>query len=235
MLAGLVLLPGMAAAARPPYVALALLPVALTRVPLLWRIVAAGTIVLLVAAWSAIVTATVWTRFGAVVGAHPLAQLAQLRDHPVLAAQVAWSTFAQYGNEYLAGFVGFLGWRDTKLPAVYYTISENWRCGRNDHDWAETGTDECRKRRGDCGGLVTFSHWRVRDPVSELDGAAPCHRRRGARSVFPSPCHGRRGPGARAGKLAYRTPPPSPVSGNSSLVVSLAVVLRAVVMRYYLG
>lgn len=123
MLAGLVVTLGLVAIARPPYGALAMLPLALTKVRLRWRILAAAAIAACVTVWSGVAAATALTNIGGFIGADPAAQLARLRGDPLLVVQVAWETLTQYWRAYLETFVGQLGWLDTALPCAYHAAA----------------------------------------------------------------------------------------------------------------
>ena len=124
MLAGLTVTLGLVAMARPPYGALALLPLALSTVRLRSRILAAAAVLLCAAAWSGITAATTSTNFGDFVGADPAAQMARLRGDPLLVVHVAWNTLTLYWRGYLIGFVGQLGWLDTALPRAYHQTAK---------------------------------------------------------------------------------------------------------------
>ena len=88
LLAGLVVTLGLVAMARPPYGALALLPLGLTKLQLRWRILAAAAIMGCVAVWSGITAATALTNFGEFKGSDPVAQTAYLLRDPFLFVQV---------------------------------------------------------------------------------------------------------------------------------------------------
>lgn len=121
---GLVVALSLVAMARPPYAALAILPLALKKVRWRWRILTAGTIAVCAAAWWAIAAATALTNSGAFVGANPPEQLALLYHNPLLVAHVAWATLELYWRAYLEGFVGWLGWLDTALPPAYHAAAQ---------------------------------------------------------------------------------------------------------------
>ena len=118
-LAGLTALLAMVAAARVPYVMLALVPLAVTGARWRSRVIGASVIAAVVVAWWAIVAAPVMTNAGAFVGADPAAQLAWLLAHPLRVVPIGWQTVAQGWRQYLETFVGYLGWGDTPLPPDY--------------------------------------------------------------------------------------------------------------------
>lgn len=110
--------------ARPPYGPLALLPFGLQKIRLRWRILASIAIAASVVIWSALVAATTWTSFASTAtGAEPLAQLELLRHDPVSAITAAFNTLKQYGLAYVATFIGVLGSLDTILPRSYYVAA----------------------------------------------------------------------------------------------------------------
>ena len=122
-LAGLALALGLIAMARPPYVALALMPLGLINLPWRSRLWAAASVMALATAWSGIAAATALTNTGAPVGADPQAQLTQLSSDPLLILSIAWATLKQYGHAYFEEFIGVLGWLDTKLAQAYYHVA----------------------------------------------------------------------------------------------------------------
>ncbi|THD73147.1 MAG: DUF2142 domain-containing protein [Bradyrhizobium sp.] len=111
---------GLMAMSRPPYAALALLPLALTKAPWRWRIVSAVAVAACGTIWWAIAAATTFTGFGDIVDANPAEQLVRLQQDPLLAVRVIWTSLVQYGNSYGIEFVGQLGWLDTGLPIAYH-------------------------------------------------------------------------------------------------------------------
>jgi uncharacterized membrane protein len=122
-LAGLALTLGLIAMARPPYVALAILPLGLINLRLRSRLWAAASVMALATAWSGIAAAMTLTNTGALLGADPLAQLTQLSGDPLLILSIAWATLKQYGHAYFEEFIGVLGWLDTGLPGAYYKVA----------------------------------------------------------------------------------------------------------------
>lgn len=123
LLIGLVVTLSLAAMARPPYGVLATLPLALTKIRLRWRILAVFAVATSVLAWSSIAASTIFVHFSAGVGADPAIQLARLRADPLLAVHVAWETAIQNSAMYIVSFVGVLGWLDTPLPHGYYAAA----------------------------------------------------------------------------------------------------------------
>jgi uncharacterized membrane protein len=108
------------AVARPPYATLALMLIALPKVSLQTRFLAIAAIATCVVLWSGIVAATSLTNYGAsIVGADPAAQIEQLKN-PLIIIAVAFRTVITHGREYLVEFVGQLGWLDVTLPPIYH-------------------------------------------------------------------------------------------------------------------
>jgi uncharacterized membrane protein len=122
-LAGLALTLGLIAMARPPYVALAITPLGLINLRWRSRLWTAASVMALATAWSGIAAATALTNTGAPLGADPQAQLTQLSGDPLLVLSIAWATLKQYGHAYFEEFIGVLGWLDTKLPGAYYKVA----------------------------------------------------------------------------------------------------------------
>jgi uncharacterized membrane protein len=117
-LAGVAVVLAAVAMARPPYVTLALLPL-LGRARLRWAgTAAAGFVVLAVGAWSAAVAARVLVSHG-----DPSAQAAHLLVHPLQFAVVLAHTLHQNLGGYVVEFVGQLGWLDTALPRWYVLLA----------------------------------------------------------------------------------------------------------------
>lgn len=121
-LTALVVMLGLVGIARPPYGALAILPLGLQKVQLRWRILMAMAVAACVSVWSWIAAATTLTNYAAFLGADPSAQLARLRDDPLLAVTVVWKTLIEREQRglYFEEFIGVLGWLDTFLPPAYY-------------------------------------------------------------------------------------------------------------------
>ena len=124
LLAGLAVTLGLVAMARPPYGALAVLPLGLTKLQLRWRILAAAAIVGCVALWSGITAATALNNFGEFKGSDPMAQMAYLLRDPFLFVHVARETLVQFWRYYLTQFVGQLGWLDVALPRAYHLAAQ---------------------------------------------------------------------------------------------------------------
>jgi len=116
---GLVATLALVAMARPPYGALALVLLAMPGVPGSWRMAGAAIVAAAVAAWSAIVSAVALTTTGAFLGADPQAQVALLLAEPWRLWAVAWTTLDVNWGIYVETFIGRLGWLDTVLPRWY--------------------------------------------------------------------------------------------------------------------
>ena len=120
LLAGLTVTLGLAAAARPPYAALALLPLALTGIRLHLRMVVATAIIACTAIWSIVAAVITMTKFA---NADPMAQLAHLGTDPLLGVTAVWAALRQYWLDYIKEFIGVLGWLDTPLRDGYYALA----------------------------------------------------------------------------------------------------------------
>jgi uncharacterized membrane protein len=110
--------------ARPPYGALALLPLAVTAASCRARLIAAAAIAVGVLGWSGIAAATALTNAGDFLGADPAAQWAKLRDDPFLFPRAFWNTLNLYWPGYLEGFLGRPGWLDVALPPIYLRAAQ---------------------------------------------------------------------------------------------------------------
>jgi uncharacterized membrane protein len=120
LLAGLTVTLALAAAARPPYAVLAVLPLALKGVRLRLRIVAAAAIIACTAIWSIIAAVTTMTKFA---NADPMAQLAHLGAHPLLGVNAVWAALRRDWFDHIKQFIGVLGWLDTPLRDDYYALA----------------------------------------------------------------------------------------------------------------
>lgn len=105
--------------ARPPYAGLLLLPLVLGGVPLRWRLMGTAAIAVGVAAWSALVAVTALTIIGEFRSADPAAQVGLLLLDPLRVFDIAHVTIASHASQYLESFIGRLGWLDTPLPEWY--------------------------------------------------------------------------------------------------------------------
>jgi uncharacterized membrane protein len=122
-LVGLAIVLSLVAIARPPYLALALLLIVLTKVSLQARFLAIVAIATCVAVWSGIVAATSLTNADALGGADPTAQLEELKNNPLILISLAVRTVITHGREYIVEFVGQLGWLDVTLPPTYHVFA----------------------------------------------------------------------------------------------------------------
>ena len=130
LLAGLAL--GVVAAAKPPYVFLALvLPAAALAAPaglrgwfarLVPGLVALGLALLVLAGWEVIGALPAKVPFRPGDGVSIGGQLAWLAASSGRAIGVAATTLRQYGRDYAEQFVGVLGWLDTRLPPAMYSL-----------------------------------------------------------------------------------------------------------------
>jgi uncharacterized membrane protein len=119
LLTGLVITLSLVAMARPPFGALALLPLGLPQMRLWRRLLAFLAVVICTLAWARIAAITSLTNVGAVVGGDPAAQIQLIREHPLSAIEAIAATIAMW-KAYLMEFIGVLGWLDTFLPFAYY-------------------------------------------------------------------------------------------------------------------
>jgi len=122
-LVGLAIVLSLVAIARPPYGALALLLVVLTKVPVQSRFLAIAAITTSAALWSGIVVAKSLTNYGAFMGTDPAAQIEALKHNPLVVIPIAFHTVIAHGREYIVEFVGQLGWLDVTLPPIYHVVA----------------------------------------------------------------------------------------------------------------
>ena len=74
-----------------------------------------------VTVWSAVVATWSLTNYGAfIMGADPAAQLELLKNDPSMIFTIALRTVITYWHEYAVQFVGQLGWLDVTLPPFYH-------------------------------------------------------------------------------------------------------------------
>ena len=110
--------------ARPPYAALALLPLALPGVAPATRWWSALAIFCLTAAWAslaAVMAQVVLERSDVMPDA--VLQLRLLVDDPYRVVSVAFDTLSGRGNGYLNEFVGQLGWLDVGIPRWFHKVA----------------------------------------------------------------------------------------------------------------
>jgi uncharacterized membrane protein len=110
---------GLVAMTRPPYASLVLPLLALPRVSWRRRVLAAAAVLGCVGLWAVITAATTLSNVGAVVHADPAGQLSLLLADPLRIPPLAAVTMRHYGRGYVASFIGILGWLDTGLPPDY--------------------------------------------------------------------------------------------------------------------
>jgi uncharacterized membrane protein len=80
-------------------------------------------------AWSLLVATSTWTNyFSALTGSDPAGQLEVLRRDPLIVAHVAPATLTKYWQTYADSFIGVLGWLDTPLPRSYCLVAA-WMLG----------------------------------------------------------------------------------------------------------
>jgi uncharacterized membrane protein len=228
--------------ARPPYLTLAILPLALPGLSLRRGAAAIGSIVGLSLSWIALAS---WLALVKVrTDTDPSGQLYWMLDHPVAAVSVLAHSLVVEASSLLDMFIGYLGWLDTPLPNIYLTaaawgllIAAVISAGRpTDRGGSQGGwrnvmallTVAAAVVGGVCllfltqyltwtpvgGGLVEGLQGRYFIPLALL--AAP---------IFTSvPVPARAIPLQRLAILAVAIFP----------IVSLSVVIRAITLRYYL-
>jgi uncharacterized membrane protein len=108
------------AMSRPPYFALALLPLLVTAVPRRTRLAATTISASAVLAWFALTSVTDFTNPGAFLGADSAAQAKFLWQHIFAFPAILWRTLYDGWLSLLQQFLGRLGWDDTPLPQSYY-------------------------------------------------------------------------------------------------------------------
>jgi uncharacterized membrane protein len=112
------------ATARPPYAALSVTLLAFPLVSFRWRMLAVLAITACAMTWAIVGARTVWLDINLNSVADPSAQLAQLIHHPLLVARVAFATLSKYEGAYRIEFIGVLGYLDIFLPHTYYRIAQ---------------------------------------------------------------------------------------------------------------
>ncbi len=124
---------------RPPYVALAALPLLTPWMTRAWRWAGAAFVALMVGAWSAISLMQTRTDLMHYAGSSAGAQAAGLLRAPWRVVPVAWTTLAVHGPDYGRQFIGQLGWLDISLPGHYRLMAvaaltlaglSAWRAGQ---------------------------------------------------------------------------------------------------------
>lgn len=114
---------GMIFMARPPLAGAFVLPLTIANAKWRWRVAASAICVILVLGWSLIVSRTSMVNFGAGVGADPGRQMVFILSHPLAALSVLFHSISHQFRGLLGEFIGKLGWLDTALPLWYYKIS----------------------------------------------------------------------------------------------------------------
>jgi uncharacterized membrane protein len=105
--------------ARPPYAALAVLPLTCVRAPPWARVGAAAFALAAAALWWWIAATQVGVDVDHFHANDSGAQLLGLLKAPWRVFGIAWHTLARFGTNYETGFIGCLGWLDVNLPAAY--------------------------------------------------------------------------------------------------------------------
>jgi uncharacterized membrane protein len=238
LLTGLALTLGLLVIARPPYGGLALLPLGLIGVRLLWRILAAVAVTACAAIWSAIAAAKTLTNFGDIAGADPSAQIALLAKNPLLAVTVIWTTLKVTWHGYFISFIGVLGWLDTPLPNAYY-LAAAMMLGIA----ALASMLGMTGKRISCASLLAVAAGLVLSAaalfaIQYVTYTAPGHdvvNGVQGRYFIPLALAGTALLPALGDKRAARLHNLLLVLVVAFPVVSLAIVMRTVVLRYYLG
>ena len=200
---GLVACLALVAVARPPCGALALLPLALTKLPWRPRLAAAAVVAGCVLLWSGIVAATSLTNVGRAGGADPAAQLAALGADPLLLAEATWRELAPL----LAGVPGGVGrtarrsmWccrRPITWPHAACWCWRRWR-----RCWRRAGTDRPRRHPRNRGGVAAVGVRHVRRRVRVMDRAGQPDGGGHPGPLLPAARAGRRGVAAGGGRGA---------------------------------
>lgn len=105
--------------ARPPYLALALLPLAAPGRGIAARMACAGLVAAAVLGWSA--AAVTVSGVARLPGTDVALQVQHVLDRPSLS--LASDTLARWGRFYVFSFIGQLGWLDVELPRPYYAVA----------------------------------------------------------------------------------------------------------------
>jgi uncharacterized membrane protein len=122
-LAWLALAIGLIAMARPPYGSLVLLILALAPVTWRRRLVAAAAVIACIVIWSGITSVTTLSNPGEAVHANPAQQMSYLLANPLQVVPLAAATLKLYWRDYIISFIGQLGWLDTGLPRRYHYVA----------------------------------------------------------------------------------------------------------------
>jgi uncharacterized membrane protein len=99
--------------ARPPYAAIAPLPLAISIGSARREFTVAIGIAVCIAAWTIFSTKVASVDMN---GANAGVQIAHIFRHPFDTLPIAWRTLTQYSGNYFYEFIGVLGWLDTQLP-----------------------------------------------------------------------------------------------------------------------
>jgi len=106
---------------RPPYLALAILPLALPGLSLRRGAAAIGSIVGLSLSWIALAS---WLALIKVrTDTDPSGQIYWMLDHPIAAVSVLVRSMGVEASPLLDMFIGYLGWLDTPLPDLFLTTA----------------------------------------------------------------------------------------------------------------
>ena len=208
-----------------------------------WRWIATGAVLAVSFAWTAWAATAIQVPVDpASPVANPRAQLAYLLGHLTAIPALALHTLAIHGRLYAESFVGVLGWLDTELPGAYYPLAWSvtglalaaavpaaWPAGWQRMPWAAGLLGLWVFGAIYAALYVTWSG--VGAPVIEgVQGryfiplaCFACLTLEGSRSLIPD------GGAGRALRLA--------LAGVVLVfpLVSLLIVERAVILRYYLG
>jgi len=110
---------GLVSLVRPPYAILGLVLLLAPGVRLRDRILGVGAIFVVVLAWSQLMAATVFINSAGAADADPPAQIALLRADPFRVLPIILATFSLW-KVHTNSFIGQLGWLDVPLPLQYY-------------------------------------------------------------------------------------------------------------------
>lgn len=111
------------AAARPPYVPLALLPALLPGLRRLQRVLLMGAVVVVTLAWDTLAAVVTLTRTRTDIPIDPAGQVRWVLAHPGNMVTIAWRTMHLETWGLIQQFIGRLGWLDTPLPPGYLWLA----------------------------------------------------------------------------------------------------------------
>jgi uncharacterized membrane protein len=105
---------------RPPYAALAILPLTAPGVPRAARCAGCGFVLAATAGWCWVAATRSGVDMGNFGEQDPAAQLRFLLHQPWDIFSIGWNTLHLYSKDYIVEFIGQLGWLDVPLPSLYH-------------------------------------------------------------------------------------------------------------------